>query len=118
MIRKSFLPVSLALAAMLLSQCKGPEAQTKSNATVVATPAPAMAALTKGVGIDIPNIDKSVSPCEDFFLYANGNWIKNNPVPATESRWSSFNEVAERNNAILRQLLTSAAGTTNAAAGS
>ncbi|MFC5271815.1 M13 family metallopeptidase [Adhaeribacter terreus] len=115
--RKSFIPVSMALAAMLLTQCKAPQAQ-QTSATVVATPAPVMTALTKGVGIDVPNIDKSVSPCDDFYQYANGNWIKNNPVPATESRWSSFNEVAERNNAILRQLLNNAAATTNAEKGS
>src|SRR6478735_3824565 len=115
--KTAFLPLSLALAGLLLTQCKGPDSQQKS----VPAAAPATAqpiAATKGVGIDIPNIDKSVSPCEDFFLYANGNWIKNNPVPGTESYWSSFHEVSERNNAVLRQLLTSAAGTTNAAAGS
>ena len=114
---KSLIPLSLALAAMLSTQCKGPDAQQKSTtaATPAVTPAPTV---TNGVGIDVPNIDKTVSPCEDFFLYANGNWIKNNPVPGTESYWSSFHEVAERNNAVLRQLLTNAAGTTNAQPGS
>lgn len=33
------------------------------------------------------NIDKSISPKEDFFMYANGTWIKNNPIPAEESSW-------------------------------
>jgi putative endopeptidase len=116
--KRSFIPVSLALAAMLLTQCKAPEAQQQSSAKVVATPAPVVLAVTKGVGIDVQNIDKSVAPCDDFYEYANGNWIKKNPVPATESIWSSFNEVAERNNAILRQLLTNAAATTNAEKGS
>ncbi|KAA9341039.1 M13 family metallopeptidase [Adhaeribacter soli] len=99
-----------------MTQCKAPEAQQKTTATVTTPAAPAP--VTKGIGIDIPNIDKSVSPCEDFYLYANGNWIKNNPVPATESSWSSFNEVAERNNAILRELLTNSAATQGAAKGS
>ena len=38
----------------------------------------------KGVGINIANIDPSVKPCEDFFHYASGNWLKNNPIPAAE----------------------------------
>ncbi|MDQ2772826.1 MAG: M13 family metallopeptidase, partial [Bacteroidota bacterium] len=59
----------------------------------------------KGVGINIANIDLSVKPCEDFFHYASGNWMKNNPVPAAESRWGSFNELANSNNATLRTIL-------------
>ena len=116
--QKALIPLSLALAAMLTTQCKGPDAQQKSTAAAATTAVSQAQAAPKGVGIDIPNIDKTVSPCEDFFLYANGNWIKNNPVPGTESYWSSFHEVAERNNAILRKLLTNAASATNAMAGS
>ena len=63
----------------------------------------------KGVGINIANIDPSVKPCEDFFHYASGNWLKNNPIPAAESRWGSFNELADHNNVTLRAILTSAA---------
>ncbi len=33
------------------------------------------------------NIDTTVSPAEDFFQYANGGWIKSNPIPASESSW-------------------------------
>ena len=35
----------------------------------------------------IKNIDSSVSPGADFFLFANGKWIKNNPIPPSESSW-------------------------------
>jgi putative endopeptidase len=63
----------------------------------------------KGVGINIANIDPSVKPCEDFFHYASGNWLKNNPIPAAESRWGSFNELANNNNATLRTILEQAA---------
>ncbi len=35
----------------------------------------------------VKNIDTAVSPAEDFFVFANGGWIKNNPIPASESSW-------------------------------
>jgi len=41
------------------------------------------------------NIDNSISPGEDFFLYANGSWLKKNPVPGSESSWGIGNLVEE-----------------------
>lgn len=41
------------------------------------------------------NIDPSVSPGGDFFLYANGTWLKNNPIPPAYSSWGIGNEVTE-----------------------
>ena len=79
-----------------------------TTAAVAQTTKPA-ATTQKGVGITIANIDPSVKPCEDFFHYASGNWLKNNPIPAAESRWGSFNELADRNNATLRTILSDAA---------
>jgi putative endopeptidase len=78
--------------------------------SLVATSASAQtASAQKGVGITIANIDPSVKPCDDFFHYASGNWLKNNPIPAAESRWGSFNELANNNNATLRAILDQAA---------
>jgi putative endopeptidase len=34
------------------------------------------------------NIDTTIAPTQDFFLYANGGWIKRNPIPPDQSRWS------------------------------
>ncbi len=53
-------------------------------------------------------MDKSVKPADDFYLFANGNWVKNNPVPADKARWGSFSELAERNNYLIHGLLESA----------
>ena len=47
----------------------------------------------KDYTIETDYLDKSVRPQDDFFQFANGTWIKNNPVPPSESRWSSFNEL-------------------------
>lgn len=41
------------------------------------------------------NIDKSVKPGDDFFMYANGTWIKNNPIPPAYSSWGIGNVVGE-----------------------
>jgi putative endopeptidase len=50
---------------------------------------------------DISAIDKTADPCTDFFAYACGNWVKNNPIPGDQSRWGRFNELSERNRYLL-----------------
>jgi putative endopeptidase len=70
-----------------------------------ASPALGQTTAQQGTGINPANIDKTVSPCDDFYRYASGNWLKNNPVPAAESRWGSFNELADHNNATQKAIL-------------
>ena len=72
----------------------------------------------QGVGITLANIDQSVSPCDDFYHYANGNWLKSNPVPAAETRWGAFNELADRNIAVEKRILVKAAADRSAKPGS
>ncbi|HTY37466.1 MAG TPA: M13 family metallopeptidase [Bacteroidota bacterium] len=68
--------------------------------------------------IDPANIDRSVKPCDDFYQFANGTWLKNNPVPAEFSRWGSFQILAEKNTLVLKEILEDAARNSTAAAGS
>src|SRR5436305_4221334 len=50
-------------------------------------------------------MDLSVKPREDFYPYADGTWLKKNPVPADKSRWASFSELQERNWHLIHEIL-------------
>ena len=95
----------LALAGLLLALAAG-------------LPTAATFASERSKPIDPANMDPAVRPGDDFFTYANGGWIKRNPVPPDESRWGSFSEVAERNYEILHAILEDAAKKTSTPKGS
>src|SRR6476646_1324405 len=82
----------------------------------LATPVLAQTAQKKF--IDKANMDLSVKPGDDFNTYANGNWIKNNPVPAKETRWGSFNELRDFNINAVKTILNTAMNDKSAAPGS
>jgi putative endopeptidase len=66
----------------------------------------------KPVYIDKNNMDLSVKPGDNFYLYADGNWIKNNPVPASRVRWGNFDELRQENSKRLSLLLDEASKNT------
>ncbi|MEJ8756135.1 M13 family metallopeptidase [Pontibacter sp. H259] len=104
---------SVAFTGLLLAGCSS---STTTDDTTTTTSMTATE-VNMGRGLDLANLDTTVNPCADFYQYANGGWEKNNPIPASESAWGSFNELAEKNNAVLRELLTEAASNTTAVKG-
>ncbi|MGZ4830465.1 MAG: M13 family metallopeptidase [Candidatus Angelobacter sp.] len=94
--------LSRLLTATLLLTCMAmplaaQEGKTTSNSVVTA-------------------LDKSADPCVDFYQFACGGWIKNNPIPADHPIWSRFGELAERNRTVLRGILEDSAKATKRSA--
>ncbi|MBF9221692.1 M13 family metallopeptidase [Hymenobacter ruricola] len=108
-------------AALALASCAG----TKPAAVATTTPtaAPVVAASSapndpKGVGLDMADIDRSVNPCDDFFQFSGGNWLRSNPVPSYASSWGPRNLLGNRTQDLLRKILEDAAANRNATPGS
>lgn len=60
---------------------------------------------TKTVFLDPIHMDTTVNPADNFFQYANGNWLKNTEMPASKSSWGAFYALREENQEKLHQIL-------------
>jgi putative endopeptidase len=61
--------------------------------------------------LDASDRDTSAKPEDDFFMYANGGWIKRTQIPPEYSRWGSFNQLIENNNDALHDIAEKAEST-------
>lgn len=94
-----FVPVFLIAGGMAVAQSPAPSSSDNSKPT----PPPA------SKSFDLSAIDKSADPCDDFYQYACGNWVKENQIPADQVRWArSFSLLGERNRYLLWQELDAA----------
>jgi endothelin-converting enzyme/putative endopeptidase len=59
----------------------------------------------KVAGFDIGALDRTASPCTDFYQFACGGWVAANPVPPDRPRWGRFDELQDRNRDVLREIL-------------
>ena len=69
-------------------------------------------------GFDLGNLDNSVAACTDFYQYADGGWMAKNPIPAAYPSWGTFDQLRERNQEVMHQILESAAKDASAPQGS
>src|ERR1035437_5970495 len=70
------------------------------------------------LAINSANLDTTAKAGDDFYQYANGGWLKNNPIPADKSRFGAFEEIDELNTTQLKGIMEEAAADKSATAGS
>src|ERR1700723_1716660 len=68
-------------------------------------------------GFSLANLDRTCKPCDDFYQFAMGGWMKANTIPAEYSTWGSFTVLRDKNLAAMRTILENAANS-KAASGS
>lgn len=69
-------------------------------------------------GLHVDWMDKIVKPQNDFFTYANGEWIKKNPIPSDQASWGTFSVIVENNRKRIHEVLIQASQDRNAKPGS
>ena len=101
----------LALPLLLVAACETPPPAMPpppppSVPSALPDPAPAGLVAPGKSGVDVAAIDKSVSPCDDFFSYACNGWVKAHPIPNDETSWMrSFSVMREENEKTLHEIL-------------
>ncbi len=106
---------TLSLAPLLAAACAGEPPPPAVPGPTTALPGPvnpltssadAGAAKAKPPAVDDAALDRSVEPCNDFYAFACGGWMKKTPIPDDQATWMrSFSVITEQNQIVLRDVL-------------
>jgi len=69
------------------------------------TPETPLQSLPYSPSLDLTDMDRSVNPCEDFYRYSCGGWLKKNPIPSDQSSWSVYSKLTQDNERFLWGIL-------------
>ena len=92
----------LAVPLTLATACKNKGSANEGNA------------YKRTVFFDKASMDTTISPGDDFFLYASGSWVKHTEIPASETAWGSFYTLADDNQKNLKKILEEVSSKNNA----
>jgi putative endopeptidase len=109
------LPCAVAATLLMAACVHEPKAPTESAAPVPAVPAEAP---VRASGVLKQNMDTAVRPQDDFYLFVNGQWLAQTPIPADRSNYGTFTLLQDASERDLRSILEEAAAQPNKVAGS
>ncbi|HKF52217.1 MAG TPA: M13 family metallopeptidase N-terminal domain-containing protein, partial [Candidatus Acidoferrales bacterium] len=119
------LSLSFAIAAFLIPAIAAAQSRStdcypfaSESASVSADQAAHSADASAQHGFPLSNLDRSVSPCTNFFQFAVGGWLTKNPIPAAYSSWGIDSVMSNENEDTLHTILEHAAADRSAASGS
>jgi putative endopeptidase len=106
----------LIVASLTLAICVGTASgQKKSTQKKVKTVSKKASALPPGTKFIEPrNMNKNVAPGDNFYEFANGAWLRDNGVPASETRWGSFNILNDYTQKSVKKILDETSKTSGA----
>ncbi|MBK6595304.1 MAG: M13 family metallopeptidase [Burkholderiales bacterium] len=98
--------LSLLIAQSLwIAQPISAQNTTAASGTPTATIDKPLAELPYTPGLDVSALDTTASPCDNFYQFSCGGWIKNNPIPEDQARWSVYGKLYQDNQRFLWGIL-------------